>query len=413
MTESRFHLPKLIHATIVALALLTLACTTGRNPLPPTYEEIIAHSESQLALLLHESDSLIGNMDSLNAKGLVLVSPRTVNDKGDLVFIPSRDWCSGFFPGNLWIMHRLTGEDKWKEAAIRYTLPLEPEKLNGGTHDMGFKMMCSFGEGWKVTGDSLYREILLQSAKTLITRYSPVIGAIRSWDHNSDKWQYPVIIDNMMNLELLYWASKQTGDTLYASIANRHAFTTIANHFRSDYSSFHVIDFDTLSGAPLQKHTHQGLSHESAWARGQAWGLYGFTMAYRETGIEAFLVQAEKIAEFIMNHPRLPADLVPLWDYDAQGENEPRDVSAAAITASALYELDTFLPDSAGKYKARADKMMANIAMNYLSDPGTLHGFILNHATGHKPAKSEVDVPLNYADFYFLEALERQKKGKI
>ena len=147
MTESRFHLPKLIHATIVALALLTLACTTGRNPLPPTYEEIIAHSESQLALLLHESDSLIGNMDSLNAKGLVLVSPRTVNDKGDLVFIPSRDWCSGFFPGNLWIMHRLTGEDKWKEAAIRYTLPLEPEKLNGGTHDMGFKMMCSFGEG--------------------------------------------------------------------------------------------------------------------------------------------------------------------------------------------------------------------------------------------------------------------------
>lgn len=411
MTQPRFHLPKLIHATAVALVLLTLACTTGRPPLPPTYDEILARSESQLALLLQESDDLVGTRDSLNARGIRLVTPRTVKPSGELVFIPSRDWCSGFFPGSLWIMHRLTGEEKWKEAAIRYTLPLEPEKLNGGTHDMGFKMMCSFGEGWKVTGDSLYRDILIQSAKTLITRFSPVIGAIRSWDHNSDKWQYPVIIDNMMNLELLYWATKQTGDTTYASIANRHAFTTIANHFRDDHSSYHVVDYDTLIGAPLQKHTHQGLSHESAWARGQAWGLYGFTMAYRETGIEAFLTQAEKIAEFYLNHPRLPEDLVPLWDFDAEGENEPRDVSAAAITASALFELAGFLPASADKYREKANAILSSIATGYLSEPGASHGFILQHATGHKPANSEVDVPLNYADYYFLEALERQKKG--
>lgn len=340
-----------------------------------------------------------------------LVNPRTIGKDVKLVLVPSRDWTSGFFPGNLWYMYEYTKDKKWEDAARKYTDPLEREKTNGGTHDMGFKVYCSFGNGYRLTGDTNYKDIMLESARTLITRYKPNLGVIRSWDHNKDKWQYPVIIDNMMNLELLFWAFKESKDSVFYDVAVNHARTTIKNHFRDDYSSYHVIDYDTITGEVLNKHTHQGYAHESAWSRGQAWGLYGYTMCYRETGLPEFLEQAKHIANYIFNNPALPEDLIPYWDYNApEIPNEPRDVSAATCTASALYELSLYDKDNSQKYVNLANTILENLSKNYLAKEGGDRGFLLLHSTGSKPSDSEVDVPLVYADYYFLEALLRKQK---
>ena len=243
----------------------------------------------------------------------------------------------------------------------------------------------------------------------MASRFNPVVGCIRSWDHNGDKWQYPVIIDNMMNLEFLFWATKVSGDSTFYKIAVTHADNTMKNHFRKDYSSYHVIDYDTITGNVRNKHTHQGYAHESAWARGQAWGLYGYTMCYRETGDRRYLNQAEQIASFIFNHPNLPSDLIPYWDYnDPEIPTSPRDVSAAAITASALYELSTY-SDKGGQYRKWADTILKNLTESYRVPLNQMHGFLLRSSTGHKPAGTEIDVPIIYADYYFLEALLRKK----
>jgi uncharacterized protein YyaL (SSP411 family) len=193
-------------------------------------------------------------------------------------------------------------------------------------------------------------------------------------------------------------------------MAFAHASTTLGNHFRDDNSSWHVIDYDTISGEVRKRNTHQGYADESSWSRGQAWGLYGFTMSYRFTDHLEFLDQAEKIAGFLLEHPRLPGDLVPYWDFDAPDiPNEPRDVSAAAIMASALYELCRYSQNGAW-YKEKADRIMESLGTTYASRPGENYGFILGHSVGAKPMDSEVDVPLNYADYYYLEALVRKKE---
>jgi len=284
---------------------------------------------------------------------------------------------------------------------------MEREKTNGGTHDMGFKINCSFGNGYRLTGDPHYKEVILQSAKTLATRFSAKAGVIKSWD-NQKKWKYPVIIDNMMNLELLFIATQLSGDSSFYKIAVSHANTTLKNHFRDDFSSFHVLDYDTATGKVLQKTTHQGYADASAWARGQAWGLYGFTMCYRFTKDERYLQQAEHIASFILVHKNLPGDLVPYYDYnDPAIPNVPRDASAAAVMASALYELSAYSKKKGGSYKKTADGIMQSLTNRYRSPVGENKGFILLHSTGSKPSNLEVDVPLAYADYYYLEALLR------
>jgi alpha-L-fucosidase len=337
-----------------------------------------------------------------------LVSPRTL-DSTQLKLVPSGDWTSGFFPGELWYLYEYTGEVKWKNEAEKLTANIEKEKTNGGTHDMGFKVYCSFGNGYRLTNDQHYKDVIIQSAKTLSTRFRPVTGTIRSWDHHRDQWGYPVIIDNMMNLELLFAATKLTGDRSFYNIAVSHANTTMKNHYRSDYSSYHVVDYDTTTGKVLHKQTAQGYADESAWARGQAWGLYGFTMCYRETKDKKYLEHAEHIASFILHHPNLPKDLVPYWDFNAPNiPNEPRDASAAAVMASALYELSTY--SNQGTYRKTADKIMESLTNYYRAPVGEDKGFLLLHSTGSKPANSEVDVPLVYADYYYLEALLRMKK---
>ena len=345
-----------------------------------------------------------------NKKKPEVVSPRSLSPDGKLILVPAKDWTSGFFPGVLWYLYELTGKEQWKSKAEVFTATIENEKWNAGTHDMGFKIYCSFGNGYRLTNNETFRDVVIQSAKTLSKRFNPKTGCIRSWDHSTDKWANPVIIDNMMNLELLFEASKLTGDSSFYQIAVSHANTTMKNHFRPDYSSYHVIDYDSITGSVLKKNTHQGFSHESAWSRGQAWGLYGYTMCYRETRDPKYLLQAERIAGFILNHPNLPKDLVPYWDFNAPGiPNEPRDASAGAIIASALYELSLYSKE--GKYfKNMADKITKNLTSGYRSPIGSNKGFILVHSTGSKPSNSEVDVPLNYADYYYLEAILRQKK---
>jgi unsaturated chondroitin disaccharide hydrolase len=342
-------------------------------------------------------------------KDSVLVSPRTM-EAGKLKLVRSRDWTSGFFAGNLWMVYELTGDEKWKQHALDFTLPLEDEQWDGGTHDLGFKMFCSFGKAWQFTGDSAYRDILIQSAQTLATRFNPAVGSIRSWDHNTDKWDFPVIIDNMMNLELLMWAAKETGDENLKNIAVIHAQTTTKNHFREDNSSYHVIDYNPETGEVENRHTHQGFSHESAWSRGQAWGLYGYTMMYRETGMQEFLIQAEKIAEYILSQPGVSEGKIPYWDFNAPNiPNEPYDASAGAIIAAALFELADYSANSI-LYNGVAGKLLATLSSSeFLAPVGENAGFLLEHSTGHLPHNSEIDVPIVYADYYFLESIIKNK----
>lgn len=320
-------------------------------------------------------------------------------------------WCSGFYPGVLLYLYENTGDGTLKKEADRIMEILAKEQFNTGTHDLGFMMFCSFGNAERMAPSPAYEEILMNSAKSLASRFDETVGCIRSWDSNND--DFLVIIDNMMNLELLFWATEHSGDSTYYDIAVRHADTTMKNHFRKDNSSYHVLNYDVNTGKVKEKKTAQGFSDASAWARGQAWGLYGYTVMYRATGKRKYLDQAVKIAEFILNHPNLPEDKVPYWDFDAPDIPDAlRDSSAGAIIASALLELKNYVKrDKAEKYAVNAQKILHTLATeNYVASEGTNGGFLLKHGVGHIPQKSEVDVPLTYGDYYFIEALLRYQK---
>jgi len=387
-------------------AIILSSCAQQAEEL--TKKELLVH---QMKIAVEHTESLINKQLAENSGNALRVSPRSFRENNEFHIVASRDWTSGFFPGNLWFMYEWTADEYWLEKAKTFTSYIEQEKHNGNTHDMGFKIYCSFGNGYRLEGNNHYRKVMIQSANTLITRFNEKVGCLRSWDHNSDKWDFPVIIDNMMNLELLFWATHATGDSTYYHIAVSHATRTMQEHFRPDASSYHVVDFNPETGEVQARHTHQGYAHESAWARGQAWGLYGYTMVYRETGIEAFLDKANIIASFMLEHPKMPADLVPYWDFDDPSiPDAPRDVSAATISASALYELSTLVYENADEYKKTADTILENLKQNYLSPRGENFGFILTESTGNKPGGYEIAVPIVYADYYFLEALLRKEK---
>ena len=390
---------KIISNVIIVVSSITITFSQNIK-----YADVLTDVGKQTNVLLQE-------VAKVKTSKPDLASPRTV-ENGELKMVSSRDWTSGFFPGQLWFLYEYTGKNEWKQQAESFTANLEREKTNAGSHDVGFKIYCSFGNGYRLTKNAAYRDVIIQSAKTLSTRFNPLIGCIRSWDTNRDKWGYPVIIDNLMNLELLFAATRLSGDSSFYKIAVTHANTTMQNHYRPDHSSYHVVDYDTVTGKVVKKNTHQGYADESAWARGQSWGLYGYTMCYRFTKNKKYLKQAENIASFLLTHPNLPADGIPYWDYNAPNiPNEERDASAAAILASGLYELSTYSKN--GKlYKERADKIIASLTNNYRSPIGDNKGFILLHSVGHKPAKSEIDVPIDYADYYYAEALLRARKLK-
>ena len=415
-----------IHLFHIGLALFVLmgsyGCTTGNaKPKDEDYvKDNFEFASRQLQYALKETDYARNNESMASRNYRIkhhlgeLVSPRNTAPDGSLHLVPAKDWCSGFFPGELWMMYEYTGNSFWKKEAQLYTEKLENQKFNGTTHDMGFKMYCSYGNGYRLTQNPYYRDVLLQSAKTLATRFKPKAGIIRSWDHNKNKYQCPVIIDNMMNLELLFWATHETGDSTYYNIAETHALTTMKNHFRKDFSCYHVVDYDTITGKVIRKCTHQGYSDNSSWARGQAWALYGYTMCYRETHRPEFLHQAINVENYLFTNKNMPKDYIPYWDFDAPNiPNEPRDASAACIISSALYELSGYVSaDRSKKYIKEADAIIDNLTTYYRAKENADNGFLLLHSTGTKPTNTEVDVPIVYADYYFLEALLRKNNLK-
>ncbi|ASK32031.1 glucuronyl hydrolase [Chryseobacterium sp. T16E-39] len=320
-------------------------------------------------------------------------------------------WCSGFYPGSLWLIYEQTSDPEIKKEAEKRLQLIEPNKTFTRDHDLGFMMFNSFGNAYRVTRDPKYKAVILKSAESLSTRFYPGMQAILSWDKMAD-FKGPVIIDNMMNLEMLMWAAKNGGSIKTEEVAIAHANTTIKNHFRPDYSSYHVIDYDVKTGEVLGKKTFQGYSDSSAWARGQGWALYGYTMMYRFTKNQKYLDQARHIAKFILDNPALPEDKIPYWDFnDPKIPEVPKDASAGAIIASALLELGQYVNKSEKKnYVDSARKILVSLSgENYQSKLGENGGFLLKHSTGGLPLHSEIDVPLIYADYYFLEALKRYK----
>lgn len=339
------------------------------------------------------------------------ILPRTYANN-ELKTAGYKSWISGFFPGVLWYLYENDSLTEIRKYAELYTARVEKAKTMTNTHDLGFMLYCSFGNGYRLTSNPHYLEVLKTGAESLSTRFNEKVGVIKSWNSNG-KWQYPVIIDNMMNLEMLSFVAKETNQEHFMDIANTHARTTLLHHFRPDNSCYHVISYDTITGKPHAKQTHQGYSDSSAWARGQAWALYGYTMMYRETGKPEYLEQARKVASFIKNHPNLPEDRVPYWDFDAPDiPNAPRDASAAAIMASAFIELSQLdkSSEAAGWLSLAEEQIRSLSSAEYLAEPGTNGGFILKHSVGNYNKNSEVDVPLTYADYYYVEALLRLKK---
>ena len=353
---------------------------------------------------------LDGNMDSVAVtKPGEAVYPRSIKKDGSLWYSGYKWWCSGFYPGSLWLVYEYTGDEKFKDLALKYQAGLEPLRFRTDDHDIGFQLMCSYGNCLRLTGDASCEAVIIDGANSLATRFDPEVGCTRSW--NNKKYTFPVIIDNMMNLELLLKAVELGGEDSLKNVALTHARTTMKNHFREDNSCFHLVDYNPETGEVIRKQTVQGLADDSAWARGQAWGLYGYSMMYRMTKEQDMLDHAVAVAEYLL--PRLPEDAVPFWDYDSpEIPNDVRDASAAAVMASGLIELSQFVDaEKSARYLAAAEKMLRTMASDeYLVAEGDDYGFLLTHSTGHKTADSEVDVPLTYADYYFLEALLRWRQ---
>ena len=337
-----------------------------------------------------------------------VVTPRSW-DNGVYKLLP-KDWTCGFFPGVYWLYYQLTGDKAMEKEALKFTARLSDIPAIKTTHDLGFMVFCSYGKQYEVEKDSISAAAIVEASNSLISRFDPSIGLIRSW--NFGKWNYPVIIDNMMNLEMLFWASEYTGNPQYRDIAIKHADKTMENHFREDNSSYHVVSYNN-DGTVESKGTHQGYSDSSSWSRGQAWALYGYTLCYRFTKDNRYLEQSENIATLIIYNKTTPKDHIPYWDYDAPNiPDEPRDASAAAVTASALLELQLYVDKNLAKiYKDYAASIIRSLSSpEYLADKGDNGFFILKHSTGAASLGSEIDVPLVYADYYFLEALKRYRE---
>lgn len=400
---------------VLLVSVCCLSCTEKKQG--GMVENVFSVAERQLAA-------------QLKAVPEPVAFPRTIRN-GELYTTKMNDWTEGFYPGCLWYIYENNRDESWKQSALKWTEALEPLKKLTNHHDIGFLMYCSFGNAYRLTGNEAYKDVLVESARSLCTRFNEKTGCIESWNYRKawngkDEWFFPVIIDNMMNLELLYFATKVTGDSLFAKVANKHAETTARNHFRDDYSSYHVVNYDEETGEVLHRATCQGFSDNSTWARGQAWAIYGYTMAYRETKKTDFLNMAVHTADFWLNHPRLPKDGIPYWDFNAGQEGYvpdwnydpqrfkviPRDASAAAIAASAFLELSEYVTEGKKYFKAAEQILQSLSSSEYVAEPGTNCNFILKHSVGSIPHGVEIDVPLVYADYYYLEALMRYKNKK-
>lgn len=390
---------RIYYRILVAMALLTGAISMSAQE---TMDEVIERGLSRS----REQSIIMAKSMEQDSKAF----PRSY-ENGKLITSDYRWWCSGFFPGVLWQLYSDNGDEQLRKYAELYTDRCEPVKKMTDTHDLGFMLYCSFGQGYNLTGNPRYLDVIKEGTESLLTRYDDSIGVIKSWE-SSKKWKYPVIIDNMMNLEMLCFMTRMANDRHFVNVAKRHADVTMANHFRDDYSTYHVVSYDPQTKKPHARQTAQGYADNSAWARGQAWGLYGYTMMYRETLDKRYLEQARKIANYIVSHPNLPEDGIPYWDFDAPDiPNALRDASAGAVMASAFIELSQIDPTpDAYKWLKMAKKQLRSLSSPaYLAEKGEQGGFILKHSVGSLPGNSEIDVPLTYADYYYIEALLRMK----
>lgn len=378
-------------------------CHAENNDISNVINNDINFSTRQYSLILQQ----------IGREGKVRI-PKTIDKLGRMVYIPIDDWCSGFFPGSLCYLYQLTNDKSWLLQSKRFTEALDSIQYLTWHHDVGFMIGSSYLNIYRLNPNKAYKKAIIQTAKSLCTRFRKKAGVIQSWNvdrgwQSKRGWTCPVIIDNMMNLELLFEATRLSGDSTYWKVAVSHANKTLENQFRKDGSCYHVVDYDPNNGAVLHRQTAQGYADNSAWARGQAWAVYGYTVCYRYTHDRKYLDQAVKTLNFVMQNPNLPEDLIPYWDFDAPNiPNEPRDVSSAACIASALYEMNNYLPDNG--YTSLADRIIRSLSSpEYRAPLGKNGCFLLMHSVGSIPHNNEIDVPLNYADYYFLEALTRRK----
>lgn len=380
----------------IASVIAVVSCVSKQETMSELADRVFERAVNQMTL-----------MDASLSEGEY---PRSIDTDGNLVKSDNKWWCCGFYPGSLWYTYEHTGNEQIKALADKYTRSLVINEIRRD-HDMGFIVWCSYGNAFRLTGDESYKPMIEDAAEILAARFSPVTKTIRSWNY---PLEYQVIIDNMMNLELLEEASKMFACDSLDLIARTHANTTMENHFRDDYSSYHLVCYDMEDGSVERKVTVQGYADDSAWARGQAWAVYGYAMMYRETGVEEYLQQAVNVADMII--PYLPEDGVPYWDFnDPKIPDTYRDASAGAVIASALVELSGYVDSKskARKYLASAETILRTLASDeYLCAEGECHGFLLKHSVGNLPKNSEVDVPLTYADYYFLEALIRYNRAE-
>lgn len=395
---------------IIGMALSAAAYTGCVNASAETELDIdgdLAYCNAQIHRTL---DGLRGNSDTID----YTMMPR--NMEGDATCWHCRkadkeEWCGGFWPGILWYNYEATGDTTIRKEAEKFTSSLEfLSKIPAFDHDLGFLMFCSYGNGYRLTRDPHYRQVIIDTADSLATLYNPNVGTILSWPRNVKMLGgHNTIMDNMINLEMLFWAAKNGGGSNLYDIAVKHAETTMKHHFRPDFTCYHVAVYDSVSGDFIKGMTHQGYADNSLWARGQSWAIYGYTMVYRETRDPRFLDFAQKVTDVYLD--RLPEDYVPYWDFDdPRIPDAPRDASAAAVVASALLELQGYVqPEQSKKYLAAAEKMLASLGSDAYRS-GDRRPAFLDHSVGLHPAGSEIDAAIIYADYYYIEALLRKKK---
>ena len=379
---------------------------------------LFAQNKSEMKKLINESFSYANNQYKYMMTQLPngYEMPQRFNFKTNKIEAGPEGvswWCTGFYPGSLLYIYEQTKDSTIRNEALRALEYIKPNQFYTGNHDLGFMMFNSYGNAYKIFNSTDYKEVIFNSAESLAKRYIPSAKVIQSWGDYVKRKDAPVIIDNMLNLELLLWVAAHGGNQFYKEIALNHADKTLENHFRSDYSSYHVVTYDKSDGKVLKRKTSQGYADESSWARGQGWALYGYTMMYRFTKDKRYLSQAKSVANFILNHPNLPADKIPYWDFDAPNiPNEVRDASAGALIASALLELGQYVNNKERKFLVlNASKMIKSLSSDaYRPAKNSTGGFLLLHSTGALPLKSEIDVPIIYADYYYLEALKRYKE---
>lgn len=389
--------------------LMMIICNTSRAQMPKD-ADFDAKVDDALNFAQKQLKRTIAELNNDSTK-----FPHAVRADKDSSWITtsSSAWGCGYFPGMMWYMYEITGDEFWKKNANRWTLGVEKEKYNKGAQDLGFMITSSFGNAYRLTKNKHYGEVLLETGEHFANRYNSVVGCTRSWGPNEDNKQFQVIIDNMVGTELLFTGAKIGGKKDWFDMAIKHAEKTMKNHLRSDGSTYHVVNYDPVTGVVIGKRSAQGYALESRWARGQAWAIHGFTTTARETSEGRFLQTAQKVADYFINN--LPENYIPYWDFHAPNiPDEKRDTSAASIAASGLFELSTLVEDDKAKQKYfdSACKILNSLCSPpYLSEGTDTPAILLEMIETRYDARDpSVKLSCIWGDYFFVEAIVRYQK---